>query len=106
MQKDERHNKLLDPEQYFKDRFQELFSNPFNLETKPALRYRSLLEKTPAINSSDDCLDLGCGPGLGTWMISQSANYVLGVDSTVQAVEFTKKNYQQPRKKSSPWLET
>lgn len=98
MPEDERSKKLLDPELYFQDRFQELFSDPFNLEAKPAVRYRALLERIPAIKDADYCLDLGCGPGLGTWMISKSAKYVLGVDSTLQAVEFAKKHYQQPGK--------
>lgn len=84
---------LLDPEKYFKNRFKELFENPFNTESKPGRRYAELLQKIPALTGKEECLDLGCGAGLGTWMIAQSAKFALGIDNTALAIDFANKHY-------------
>jgi len=94
----ERSPDLKDPEKYFRERFKELFDAPFNLESKPGKRYSELLQKIPALSGNEDCLDLGCGAGLGTWMIAKSARYVLGIDSTEQAISFANKHYRKDGK--------
>ena len=39
-------------------------------------------------------LDVGCGEGLGTWMLSKYASSVIGVDTDTKAIKFAKENYE------------
>ena len=38
-------------------------------------------------------LDIGCGEGLGTWMLSKYTNFIIGIDTDKKALKFAKKNY-------------
>lgn len=91
----DRSPELLNPEQYFQNRFRELFKDPYNLATKPGMRYSELLGKIPPLQGHEECLDLGCGAGLGTWMIGRSAKFALGVDSTLPAIAFANQHYRR-----------
>lgn len=83
---------------YFQKRFSDLIKNPFDLQSKTGLNNLSLLEFIPPITKEERCLDLGCGPGLGTWLIGQRAGYSLGIDLDKEAIEFANKHYATPGK--------
>ncbi|HSX24412.1 MAG TPA: methyltransferase domain-containing protein [Candidatus Andersenbacteria bacterium] len=45
------------------------------------------------IGEKKDILDIGCSEGLGTMLLAEFANYVLGVDIDEAAIESAKKNF-------------
>jgi len=42
-------------------------------------------------------LDVGCGEGLGTWMLRKYCNYIEGVDVDKDAIDWAKKHYKEVR---------
>ncbi len=44
-----------------------------------------------------DVLDIGCGEGLGTWMLSKYTKYIQGIDNDKKAIQFAKENYEKKR---------
>ena len=54
--------------------------------------FRNLLKKYQ--NEKETWLDLGCGSGVLTTVISKKAKYVLGVDGSQLMVKEAKKKYQ------------
>ncbi len=45
------------------------------------------------IGSNKDILDIGCSEGLGTMLLAEFANYVLGIDIDAPAIESANKNF-------------
>ncbi len=42
-------------------------------------------------------LDIGCGEGLGTWMLSKYTKYIQGIDTDKKAIKFAKENYEEKK---------
>ncbi len=62
---------------------QVLSQEEYNLYLKEIFIYKWCLDK---ITSSSFCLDLGCGAGYGTSIISTKANKVIGLDISSEAI--------------------
>lgn len=50
----------------------------------------------PFINKEDTVLDISCGTGYGTKMISSECKMITGVDISLNAINFANKNYKTP----------
>jgi len=49
------------------------------------------------IGSNKRVLDIGCGEGLGTWLLKTECGYAKGIDIDQDAIEIARKNWQDPR---------
>jgi 2-polyprenyl-3-methyl-5-hydroxy-6-metoxy-1,4-benzoquinol methylase len=47
--------------------------------------------------SSDFALDVGCGSGVVSQFLSESGSQVLGIDGNIQAIDFARKHYTNPK---------
>jgi SAM-dependent methyltransferase len=81
------HKETLDIKKYIKEPIQDnlkILSNHFG-------RYYYAIKKMN-INKDDIVLDIACGQGYGTYLLSQKAKYVYGMDANKEFISFAKKN--------------
>lgn len=71
---------------------------PHRYELKPMLQEHLVRYEFAVPRMKDaDVIDLGCGCGYGAKLLAtQGARSVVGVDLSVEAVEYAKKHYQEP----------
>ena len=73
---------------------QQIINDPYSMISKVARRYRWILQQGKPIEASSRCLDIGAGLGQGSWILSQQANYVIGVDISKFAMKFADQAYK------------
>src|SRR5580658_5527984 len=62
-----------------------------------------LVLETVAIDSSDDVLDVACGPGLITCAVAEVARHVTGIDITPAMIELARHRQQAKRLANLAW---
>lgn len=70
-----------------------ILSNPYNMKSWTAMKYLWILDQMNNIDSKSHCLDIGCGLGQGSWILSQRSESVVGVDISPFAIQFANSKY-------------
>jgi len=48
------------------------------------------------IEPTDKVIDVGCGCGIGTSILAEKANLIVGIDDSAEAIEYAKQYWQRP----------